>query len=65
MASPTTPAAPPAVAFPQFFMTIDRVYKIPRGYNWNVSYQTELFDETVSKSATSVPPATTCRASAT
>jgi hypothetical protein len=33
--------------FPQFFMTIDRVYNIPRSYNWNVSYQRELFYETV------------------
>ena len=28
--------------FPQFFMTIDRAYKIPRSYNWNLSYQREL-----------------------
>ena len=33
-------------AFPQFFMTLDRVYKIPRGYNWNFTYQRELFYET-------------------
>lgn len=32
--------------FPQFFMTIDRVYKIPRAYNWNLSYQTEIGFET-------------------
>jgi hypothetical protein len=40
------PGGATAVAFPQFFMTIDRVYRIPRSYNWNISYQTELFDET-------------------
>jgi hypothetical protein len=40
------PGGATAVAFPQFFMTIDRVYRIPRAYNWNVSYQTELFYET-------------------
>jgi hypothetical protein len=34
------------VAFPQFFMTIDPEYKIPRAYNWNVSYQREFFYET-------------------
>lgn len=28
--------------FPQFFMSIDRAYKIPRSYNWNLSYQREL-----------------------
>ena len=28
--------------FPQFFMTIDRAYKIPRSYNWNVTYQREI-----------------------
>lgn len=33
-------------AFPQFFMTIDPVYKIPRAYNWNVSYQREVGFET-------------------
>lgn len=40
------PGGATRIAFPQFFMTIDRVYKIPRAYNWNVSYQTELFYET-------------------
>lgn len=30
------------VAFPQFFMTIDPAYKIPRGYNWNATYQREI-----------------------
>ncbi len=28
--------------FPQFFMTIDRAYKIPRSYNWNATYQREI-----------------------
>ncbi|MCL4793994.1 MAG: carboxypeptidase regulatory-like domain-containing protein [Bryobacteraceae bacterium] len=40
------PGGATAVAFPQFFMTIDRVYKIPRSYQWNASYQTEVFDQT-------------------
>jgi hypothetical protein len=35
------------VAFPQFFMTIDPVYKIPRGYNWNATYQRQLSSSTV------------------
>jgi hypothetical protein len=35
------------VAFPQFFMTIDPVYKVPRGYNWNVTYQRQLTSNTV------------------
>jgi hypothetical protein len=34
------------VAFPQFFMTIDPVYKIPRGYNWNATYQRQLTGNT-------------------
>ena len=33
-------------AFPQFFMTIDPVYKIPRSYNWNVTYQRQLTGDT-------------------
>ncbi|MCC6538644.1 MAG: TonB-dependent receptor, partial [Bryobacterales bacterium] len=33
-------------AFPQFFMTIDPVYKVPRGYNWNVTYQQQLTSDT-------------------
>jgi len=33
-------------AFPQFFMTIDPVYRIPRGYNWNLSYQRQLTGDT-------------------
>jgi len=32
--------------FPQFFMTIDRAYRIPRGYNWNVTYQHQLTSDT-------------------
>jgi hypothetical protein len=35
------------VAFPQFFMTIDPVYRIPRGYNWNATYQRQLTSNTV------------------
>jgi hypothetical protein len=42
------PGAGPKTAFPQFFMTIDPAYKIPRAYDWNVSYQREIgFDTTV------------------
>jgi len=37
------PGGGTSVAFPQFFMTIDPVYKIPRAYNWNLSYQREIF----------------------
>jgi hypothetical protein len=40
------PGGAAAVAFPQFFMTIDPAYKIPRAYNWNVSYQRNLPFET-------------------
>jgi hypothetical protein len=32
--------------FPQFFMTIDPVYRIPRGYNWNATYQRNIGFET-------------------
>jgi hypothetical protein len=32
--------------FPQFFMTIDPKYKIPRSYNWNASYQRQLTGDT-------------------
>ncbi len=28
--------------FPQFFMTIDPAYKLPRSYNWNATYQREI-----------------------
>lgn len=40
------PGGATRTAFPQFFMTIDRVYKIPRSYNWNFSYQREIGYET-------------------
>jgi hypothetical protein len=40
------PGAGPKVAFPQFFMTIDPVYKIPRGYNWNATYQRQVASDT-------------------
>ncbi len=40
------PGAGPKTAFPQFFMTIDPAYKIPRSYNWNLSYQREIGFET-------------------
>ncbi|MCC7157443.1 MAG: TonB-dependent receptor [Bryobacterales bacterium] len=40
------PGAGPKTAFPQFFMTIDRVYKIPRSYNWNASYQRQITSNT-------------------
>lgn len=36
------PGGATRVQFPQFFMTIDRVYKIPRAYNWNATYQREI-----------------------
>ncbi len=32
--------------FPQFFMTIDPVYKVPRSYNWNASYQRQITGDT-------------------
>jgi hypothetical protein len=35
------------VAFPQFFMTIDPVYKIPRGYNWNATFERQVTGDTV------------------
>ncbi|MBC7925529.1 MAG: hypothetical protein H7039_07715 [Bryobacteraceae bacterium] len=40
------PGSGTPVAFPQFFMTIDPKYKIPRGYNWNVTYQRQLTGDT-------------------
>jgi hypothetical protein len=40
------PGAGPKVAFPQFFMTIDRVYKLPMSYNWNFSYQRQITNDT-------------------
>lgn len=33
-------------AFPQFFMTMDPVYRIPRSYNWNATYQRMLTQDT-------------------
>jgi hypothetical protein len=33
-------------AFPQFFMTIDPKYKVPRSYNWNASYQRQITSDT-------------------
>jgi len=41
------PGAGGQTAFPQFFMTIDPAYKIPRGYNWNATYQRQLTSDTV------------------
>lgn len=42
------PGGATRTAFPQFFMTIDRAYKIPRSYNWNLTYQREVgFSTTV------------------
>ncbi len=40
------PGAGPKTAFPQFFMTIDPVYKVPRGYNWNATYQRQITGDT-------------------
>lgn len=40
--SADNPGGATRTAFPQFFMTIDRAYKIPRSYNWNLSYQREI-----------------------
>jgi len=40
------PGGGPQTAFPQFFMTIDPAYKVPRGYNWNASYQRQLTSDT-------------------
>jgi hypothetical protein len=34
------------VDFPQFFMTIDPVYRIPRGYNWNATYERQITRDT-------------------
>ncbi|HEY3442025.1 MAG TPA: carboxypeptidase regulatory-like domain-containing protein [Paludibaculum sp.] len=33
-------------AFPQFFMTIDPKYKLPRSYNWNATYQRQITSDT-------------------
>lgn len=40
------PGAGPQTAFPQFFMTLDPVYRVPRGYNWNATYQRQLTGNT-------------------
>jgi len=40
------PGSGTAAAFPQFFMTIDPVYKLPRGYNWNATYQRQITGDT-------------------
>jgi len=40
------PGAGPKTAFPQFFMTIDPVYKVPRSYNWNATYQRQITGDT-------------------
>jgi hypothetical protein len=45
--SADNPGSGGQVAFPQFFMTIDPVYKIPRGYNWNATYQRQLSSNTI------------------
>jgi hypothetical protein len=44
--SADNPGGGARTGFPQFFMTIDPVYKIPRSYNWNVTYQREIGYET-------------------
>ena len=36
------PGGATRVSFPQFFMTIDPAYKIPRSYQWNATYQREI-----------------------
>ena len=36
------PGGATRVAFPQFFMTIDRAYKVPLSYQWNATYQREV-----------------------
>jgi hypothetical protein len=40
------PGGASRTAFPQFFMTIDPAYRIPRGYNWNATYQRQLTGNT-------------------
>ncbi len=40
------PGGATRVQFPQFFMTIDPVYRIPMSYNWNLSYQRNIGFET-------------------
>ncbi len=42
------PGAGEATGFPQFFMTMDPVFKIPSAWNWNVTVQREVgFNTTV------------------
>ncbi len=45
--SADNPGSGGQVNFPQFFMTIDPVYKIPRGYNWNATYQRQMTSNTI------------------
>jgi hypothetical protein len=40
--SADAPGGATRTQFPQFFMTIDRAYKIPRSYNWNATFQREV-----------------------
>jgi hypothetical protein len=40
------PGGASRVAFPQFFMTIDPVLKLPKAYNWNLTYQRQIGFET-------------------
>jgi hypothetical protein len=40
------PGSGAQTAFPQFFMTIDPAYKVPRGYNWNATYQRQITGNT-------------------
>jgi hypothetical protein len=40
------PGGAARVAFPQYFMTMDPVYKIPRSYNWNGTYQRQITGDT-------------------
>ena len=47
-ATPINPGGASNVAFPQFFMTKDPVYKIPSAWNWNFTVQREIgFNTTV------------------
>jgi hypothetical protein len=43
------PGAGGANAIPLFFMNLDPVYRIPRGYNWNATYQRQLTGDTVAE----------------
>jgi hypothetical protein len=44
--SADNPGGATRTAFPQFFMTIDPVLKLPKAYNWNVTYQRQIGFET-------------------